>query len=84
MDARGNWVRIRQRQVFYLSFKLSDPILGPNFCVYGAIFPGVKRPGRKADLSPPSSAEVENYGSFNFTVALAFMEHSWSNSSGHF
>jgi hypothetical protein len=31
--------------------------------VYGALFPtGVKRPGREADNSPPSSAEVKNVG----------------------
>jgi hypothetical protein len=28
----------------------------------GASFPGVKRPGREADLSPPSSAEVKMRG----------------------
>jgi hypothetical protein len=28
----------------------------------GALFPGVKRPGREADHSPPSSAEVKNGG----------------------
>jgi hypothetical protein len=27
------------------------------------VFPGVKRPGREADRSPPSSAEVKNGGS---------------------
>jgi hypothetical protein len=28
----------------------------------GALSPGVERPGRQADHSPPSSAEVENGG----------------------
>jgi hypothetical protein len=28
----------------------------------GGSFPGVKRPGREADHSPPSSAEVKNGG----------------------
>jgi len=28
--------------------------------VPGALFPGVKRPGREADHSPHSSAEVKN------------------------
>jgi hypothetical protein len=29
---------------------------------YRAVFPGVKQPGREADHSPPSSAEVKNGG----------------------
>jgi hypothetical protein len=28
----------------------------------GGCFSGIKRPGREADYSPPSSAEVKNYG----------------------
>jgi hypothetical protein len=32
--------------------------------VAGALFLGVKRPGREADHSPPSSAEVKNAWSY--------------------
>jgi hypothetical protein len=41
--------------------------------VLGALSPGVKRPGREADLSPQSSAEVENGGA---TPSLPHMS-SW-------
>jgi len=53
-----------------LSYSLSDPKLrvvttsrpplGPTQWISEALFPVVKRPGREADHSPPSSAEVEN------------------------
>jgi hypothetical protein len=33
----------------------------------GGSFPGVKRPGRRADHSPPSSAEVKNAWSYTST-----------------
>jgi hypothetical protein len=36
-------------------------------------FPGVKRPGREADHSPPSSAEVKNAWSYNSAPQYAFM-----------
>jgi hypothetical protein len=36
-------------------------------------FPGVKRPGREADHSPPSSAEVKNVWSYISTSQCAFM-----------
>jgi hypothetical protein len=29
---------------------------------WGALSPGIKRPGRKADHSPPSSAKIKNGG----------------------
>jgi len=53
--------------------------------------PGVKRPGREADHSPPPSAEVKNAWSYtstplwygaqlkhrdNFTFTLQFISHS--------
>jgi hypothetical protein len=37
-----------------------EPTHLPNQWVEEAISPGVKRPGREADHSPPSSAEVKN------------------------
>jgi hypothetical protein len=36
-------------------------------------FPGVQRPGREADHSPPSSAEVKNAWSYTSTLQYAFM-----------
>jgi hypothetical protein len=36
-------------------------------------FSGVKRPGREADHSPPSSAEVKNAYRYTFTPQYAFM-----------
>jgi hypothetical protein len=33
-----------------------------SHCVPGTLYPGVKRPAREADHSPPSSAEVKNGG----------------------
>jgi hypothetical protein len=35
---------------------------------------GVKMPGREADHSPPSSAEVKNVWSYNSTPPFFFME----------
>jgi hypothetical protein len=36
-------------------------------------FLGVKRPGREADHSPPSSAEVKNAWSYTFSPQYTFM-----------
>jgi hypothetical protein len=36
----------------------------------GGSFPGVKRPGREADHSPPSSAEVKNSWSYTSTPPI--------------
>jgi hypothetical protein len=36
----------------------------------GGSFPGVKRPGREADHSPPSSAEVKNTWSYTSTPPI--------------
>jgi hypothetical protein len=46
------------------------PIQPPIQWVPGAISPGVKRQGREADHSPPSSAEVKNVWSYTFTPPL--------------
>jgi hypothetical protein len=34
----------------------------PIQCVPGALSPGIKRPGRETDHSPPTNAEVKNGG----------------------
>jgi hypothetical protein len=36
-------------------------------------FPGIKRPGREADHSPPSNAEVKNAWSYTSTPQYVFM-----------
>jgi hypothetical protein len=43
--------------------------------VPGALSPGVKRPGREADYSPPSSAEVKNGGAVPPLLHMS----SWHN-----
>jgi hypothetical protein len=56
----------RQGQEIFLYSTASGPTLGPTQslmqCVPGAFSPGLKRQGREADHSPPSSAEVKNGG----------------------
>jgi hypothetical protein len=53
----------QQRQRLFPLTSASRPALGPTQppiqWVEGALSPGVKRPGRDADHSPPSSAEVK-------------------------
>jgi hypothetical protein len=55
----------------------SRPALGPTQPpiqrVPGAPFPGVKRPGREADHSPPTSAEVKKMWIYTSTPSYAFM-----------
>jgi hypothetical protein len=41
--------------------------------VPGALSPGVKRPGREADHSPPTSAAVKNTWIYTSTSTYAFM-----------
>jgi hypothetical protein len=45
----------------------------PNQCVLGTLFLKAKRPGREADHSPPSSAEVKNAWSYTSTPQHFFM-----------
>jgi hypothetical protein len=55
----------RHGKIFLVS-TASRPVLGPIHppaqWVSGTTSPGVKRPGREADHSPPFSAEVKNGG----------------------
>jgi hypothetical protein len=55
----------RQGLRIFLFTTTSRPALGPIQlpiqCVTGVFFPRVKRQGRKADHSPPSSIEVKSY-----------------------
>jgi hypothetical protein len=43
----------------FLFFQSSRPALGPMQSVPGTLFPGVKRPRREADHSPPANAEIK-------------------------
>jgi hypothetical protein len=60
-DDRGAGVRVPVRVRFFSTS--SRPVLGPTQLpirwVPGALSPGVKSPGREADPSPPTSAEVK-------------------------
>jgi hypothetical protein len=49
------------------------PIQPPIQWVAGALFLGLKRPGREADQLPPSSAEVNTAWSYTSTPQQAFM-----------
>jgi hypothetical protein len=54
---------------------LLGPTLPPIQWVPGDLSPGVNRPGREADHSPPTSAEVKNKWIYTSTPPYAFM--SW-------
>jgi hypothetical protein len=67
-----------QRQLYLLPFTtVSRQDLGstqpPLQWVSGALSLEVKRPGREADHSPPSSADVKNAWSYTSTPQYAFM-----------
>jgi len=47
-----------------------EPTQPPTQWVPGALSLGVKRPGREADQSPPSSVEVKNAWSYTSTVPI--------------
>jgi hypothetical protein len=55
----------------------SRPVLGPTQLpiqwIPGAFSRGVKRPGREADYSPPTSAEVKNTWIYTSTPPYVFM-----------
>jgi hypothetical protein len=67
----------RQGLRIFLFATVSRPALGftqpLTQCVPGALSLGVKWPGREADHSPPSSAEVKNEWSYTSTPQYAFV-----------
>jgi hypothetical protein len=78
------------RGKIFLFFTMSRPALRPTHppiqWVPGALSPGAKRPGRKADHSPPSSAEVKNGGaipSFPYMSSCLYSEGSCSKECMH-
>jgi hypothetical protein len=76
---RAGWWGFESRQGLgiFLFTTASRQALGPTQppiqWVPGALSLGVKRPGREADHSPPSSAEVKNAWSYTSTPQYAFM-----------
>jgi hypothetical protein len=77
LDDQGSRVRFPAGagnfSLHYLSRTALGPTLPPIQWVPGALFLGVKRPGREADYSPPSSAEVKNAWSYTSTPQYVFM-----------
>jgi hypothetical protein len=67
----------RQGLGIFLFAAASIPALGstlpPIQCVPGTLFLGVKRPGREADSSPPSSVDVKNAWSYTYTHTCVFI-----------
>jgi hypothetical protein len=53
------------------SRSLPGPTQPPIQCVPGALSPGVKRPGREVDHTPPTSAEVKKAYIYTFTPHTA-------------
>jgi len=68
------WFESRQGLGIFLFTTVSRPPLGSTQLtiqwVPGALSLGVKRPGREADHSPPSSAEVKNAWSYTSTTPI--------------
>jgi hypothetical protein len=57
----------------FLFATASKPALEPTQWVAEALSPGVKRPGREADHSPPTSAEVKNAWSYTSIPQYVFI-----------
>jgi hypothetical protein len=83
MDDRG--FETQRGLGIFLFTTVSRPALGPIEpsiqWVPGALSLGVKRPGREAVHSSPSSAEVKNAWSYIFTPQYVFM--AWCSDKLH-
>jgi hypothetical protein len=86
IGSRDNWLRTGRprgrsssscRVKNFLFFTSSRPALEstelPNQWVPVAVSPGVKRPGREAEHSPPASAEVKKMWIYTSTPTYVFM-----------
>jgi hypothetical protein len=77
LDNRMIGVRIPAGLGIFLSDNASIPALGPTQSpiqwVPGSLSLGVERPGREADHSPPSSAEVKECVELHLHSQYAFM-----------
>jgi hypothetical protein len=52
------------------------PIQPPIQWVSGVLLPGIKRPGRETDHSPPASAEVKKTWIYTSTPPYVFMAYN--------
>jgi hypothetical protein len=62
--------------IFFSSEPRSDRLWGPDSLIsdeQGVLSPDLKRPGREADYSPPSSEEIKNDWSYTPTPTNVFM-----------
>jgi hypothetical protein len=66
LDYGGVGVRVPVRSRIFFSPSRPDRL-------WGALSPGVKRPGREADHSPPASAEIKKIWIYTSTPPHAFM-----------
>jgi hypothetical protein len=72
LDYRGVGVRVPVLSRIFYSPRRPDRLGGPPNLL-GALSQGLKRPGREADRSPPSSAEVKKMWIYTSTPPYAFM-----------
>jgi hypothetical protein len=77
LDDRGFGVRVPiWSRIFSTSSRLAlGPTQPPIQWVPAAFPPGVKRQGREADNSPPTSAEVKKTWIYTSTLPYAFMAY---------
>jgi hypothetical protein len=68
LDDRGPGIRFPVGLRIFTSPYRLDRLWGPIQCV-----PGVKRPGREADLSPPTNAEVKKTWTYTPTPQYNFI-----------
>jgi hypothetical protein len=77
LDDRGVRVRVPVGARIFTSPRRHRPALGPTQppiqWVRESLSPGVKRPGREADHSPPTSAEVKKTWVYTSTPPYVFM-----------
>jgi hypothetical protein len=77
LNDQGSRVRFPAGAGYFLFATASETALGPTQppiqWVPGALSLHVKRPGREADYSPPSSAEVKNAWSYTSIPHYVFM-----------
>jgi hypothetical protein len=73
LDDRGVGVRVPLGSRIFSYPRRPDRLWGPMGT--GGFSPGVKRQGREADHSPPTSAEVKKMWLYTFTSPYAFMAY---------
>jgi hypothetical protein len=76
LDDRGVWVRVPVESRIFSSPSRPDRLWGPHNLLsygYGALSAGVKRQGREADHSPPTSGEIKKMFIYTSTPPYAFM-----------